>query len=640
MPIILYPGTDNYSTVTVSGLYDNNTESPLFAASGSTVPTSGLVVGGTCAQGNFETIQLDQSFNLLTFPGIQFVAGQAWSSATTINTVQYVYLGNTTEGPKTGAPAYVIQLDQTTPITTGAVTFEGTYDNINWVSIPTGQILNPNTFASLTNPYTFVPSTNQPFLIVSQGYAQIRIQLTSTITGAGTVTPYWSALSYVPQLTSMGSSTVSGTLSNNNAAPTNNNLGVLGFIAETAYSTITYTTGNQVLAVTDLHGALNTDMQAIAGVAIGPTSVVNFGSSPAAAPVQAVNSSIFSGTTALTNTGGALNVNITNATGPFTVAGNLSNNTAAPIADNVGVLPAIAATSYTTNTYTNGNQVLLVTDLHGAVNDDLQAVAGVQLGATAVTAFGTAPAAVNVPAVNSANFVEVAGTPTAVSGTGTSMNVNITNTSVPIAGTLTNNNAAPIANNLGVLGFLINGAAVGTPPTPETYTSGNQALATISDGGSLVQIPADEYYASKISNFGTDTGVTVNNPSGNVPILSIRSSSAAINFLVRSIQGATNGALGVFRLYKNPTLTGATFAATAPTGSHVTVDTAATAFSSVGTQLWSGYSGTGSVINQQMLQYLAAGAPGDIISLGWQKVGSGTANPYGAINWSEESVNI
>jgi len=429
-------------------------------------------------------------------------------------------------------------------------------------------------------------------------------------------------------------------LSNNNAAPTNNNLGVLGFIAETAYSTITYTTGNQVLAVTDLHGALNTDMQAIAGVAIGPTSVVNFGSSPAAAPVQAVNSSIFSGTTALTNTGGALNVNITNATGPFTVAGNLSNNTAAPIADNVGVLPAIAATSYTTNTYTNGNQVLLVTDLHGAVNDDLQAVAGVQLGATAVTAFGTAPAAVNVPAVNSANFVEVAGTPTAVSGTGTSMNVNITNTSVPIAGTLTNNNAAPIANNLGVLGFLINGAAVGTPPTPETYTSGNQALATISDGGSLVQIPADEYYASKISNFGTDTGVTVNNPSGNVPILSIRSSSAAINFLVRSIQGATNGALGVFRLYKNPTLTGATFAATAPTGSHVTVDTAATAFSSVGTQLWSGYSGTGSVINQQMLQYLAAGAPGDIISLGWQKVGSGTANPYGAINWSEESVNI
>jgi hypothetical protein len=93
----------------------------------------------------------------------------------------------------------------------------------------------------------------------------------------------------------------------------------------------------------------------------------------------------------------------------------------------------------------------------------------------------------------------------------------------------------------------------------------------------------------------------------------------------------------VFRLFKNPTLTGSTFATSR---GNMKIDTAATAYSAQGTQVWSGYSGTGSVVNQQMLQYMAAGATGDVFSLGWQKVGSGTANPYGAINWSEETVEF
>src|SRR5208282_36697 len=113
---------------------------------------------------------------------------------------------------------------------------------------------------------------------------------------------------------------------------------------------------------------------------------------------------------------GYLNVN-----GDF--VGTLTNNNAAPVATNVGALTGLAATSYTTNTYTNGFQVLPVTDLHGALNQDLQAVAGVQLGATAVTAFGTAPAAVNVPAVNASLFVGTTG----LTVTGTSLNANVTN---------------------------------------------------------------------------------------------------------------------------------------------------------------------------------------------------------------------
>src|SRR5271157_5912938 len=285
MPLILFPGTDQYTAITVSGLYDNNTESPLFAPTGGTVPTSGIAIGGTSPTPGgtqFELLSLDQSANALTFPGIQFVAGTAWTSATGAGTFQYNN-GTTTEGPKTGAPAYVVQLDQTTTITGGAVTFQGTYDNINWVTIPVSQILNPNTFAQLTNPYTFVASTNVAFLVLAQGYAQIRLDLSTAITGTGTVTPYWSSLSYAPQISSMTAGTVQGNLTNNNAAPNAFNVGVLPALAETTYTSVTYTAGNQVLPVTDLHGASNTDMQAVAGVALGATAVTNFGTPPAAA---------------------------------------------------------------------------------------------------------------------------------------------------------------------------------------------------------------------------------------------------------------------------------------------------------------------------------------------------------------------
>src|SRR5271166_1471236 len=152
-------------------------------------------------------IQLDIRGNQLTTVGVQTTVGTAWSSGTAINTFQYLP-GNTTEGALLGVPAVYIQLDQTTPFSAGAVTFQGTYDNVNWVTIPVAQVLNPNTFVQLSNPYTFVASTQQPFLILMQGYQNIRMNLTSTITGAGTVTPYWAAQSVLPEMPSPLPSTV------------------------------------------------------------------------------------------------------------------------------------------------------------------------------------------------------------------------------------------------------------------------------------------------------------------------------------------------------------------------------------------------------------------------------------------------
>jgi len=650
----LYPGTNQYTGITISGLYDNNTGAPLFAANGTAAGLSSLTNGGVDPNGLQQAIHLDQSASQLIFPGIQFFTGAAWNSGTSAGTFQYNTGTATPLTTLSGAPAYLIQLDQTTTLTGGAVTFQGTYDNINWVTIATSQILDPTTFAAQTNPYTFQASTNKAFLVLAQGFAAIRLDLSTAITGTGSVTPYWSTLAYEPSILSTTSSTVSGTLTNNNAAPIGNNVGVLPAIAETAYNTITYTTGNQVLPVTDLHGALNQDLQAVAGVQLGATAVTAFGTAPAAVNVPAVNSSIYAGTTGITATGSSLNTNVTNtvtvtgtvavtqSTSPWVVSGNLTNNNAAPAANNVGVLGFIAETAYNTVTYTTGDQVLAVTDLHGAVNGDVQAVAGVQLGATAVTAFGTAPAAVNVPAVNSSIF---AGT-TALTATGSSLNVNVTGSStLTVAGNLTNNNAAPTNNNVGVLpAIAVSGAFPAV--TIQATTAGDQELLTVSQGGSLITIPADEQYASHIGYFADDSGFTTLITLANatlVPLISIQSNSAAISFLIREVTGYGDGSQAKFVLIKNPqTLTGAAFTATGiPTGSHIKRDTTATAVTiGTGTVVWSSMAASAPAHTDQLLVSLAAGAPGDTYTLAAQKFGTGTSKAFGSIRWSEEAAAI
>jgi len=605
MPLILFPGTDQYTAITVSGLYDNNTESPLFAPAGGTVPTSGIAIGGTSPSttgATFELLSLDQSNNALTFPGIQFVAGTAWDSTTAINTVQYNN-GTITEGPKTGAPAYVIQLNQTTTITAGAVTFEGTYDNINWVPIPTAQILDPNTFVMQTNPYTFVASTNKAFLILAQGYAQIRVRLSTALGGAdtGTVTPYWSSLSYEPSILSTTSSVVSGNKSNNTVVPGSTNLGVLPAIAQSSYTWGTYTDGFQVLPITDAAGALWNDLGAVAGVQLGATAVTAFGGTPAAVNVPAVNASIYAGTTPLTQTGGSLNVDVTNT---------------------VTVTGTVAVTQSTTPWV-----------------DNITQWASTVLGAP--TAWGTAPTG-NVIGVNSELF---AGN-TALTSTGSSLNVNITNaTPVSVSGNLTNNNAAPVADNVGVLPAI---AVSGTFPavTIQATTAGFQELLTVSQGGSLITIPADEEYASHINYFADDSGFTtlITLPNATlVPLISIQSNSAAINFLIREVQGYGDGSQIKYVLVKNPqTLTGAAFTATGiPTGSHIKRDTTATAVTiGTGTVVWSSMGASAPAHTDQLLLALAAGAPGDTYTLAAQKFGTGTAKAFGSIRWSEEAAAI
>lgn len=95
------------------------------------------------------------------------------------------------------------------------------------------------------------------------------------------------------------------------------------------------------------------------------------------------------------------------------------------------------------------------TAITGTVAENLTQVAGVVLGATAVTNFGAAPAATAVPGVNASIF---AGT-TGITATGSSINVNITAGTITAVTAITN--ALPAgANIIGKTDILGNAGAI------------------------------------------------------------------------------------------------------------------------------------------------------------------------------------
>src|ERR1700675_1501720 len=99
--------------------------------------------------------------------------------------------------------------------------------------------------------------------------------------------------------------------------------------------------------------AAQVDLASLNGVALGSPS--NYGVSPGAVPVQGVNAFI-------TNTP-AVTLASTTITNTVVVAGNKTNNSAAPLTTNVGTLPAIANAA--APSWTEGNQVALSEDLAG-----------------------------------------------------------------------------------------------------------------------------------------------------------------------------------------------------------------------------------------------------------------------------------
>ena len=178
---------------------------------------------------------------------------------------------------------------------------------------------------------------------------------------------------------------------------------VSGTVAATQSGTWTVQQGGAPWSVSQSGSPWGMNLTQVAGTALGATAVTNFGTAPAAAAVPGVNASLFSGTTALGQTGGALNINISsgalptgaNTIGKVDVLGNAGATLdvaqgGATAATNAVQTAGVFNT--TLPTLTTGQAGAIQLDAKGQQLIDLNYVAGTALGTPQT--FGTAPTGV------------------------------------------------------------------------------------------------------------------------------------------------------------------------------------------------------------------------------------------------------
>jgi hypothetical protein len=160
-------------------------------------------------------------------------------------------------------------------------------------------------------------------------------------------------------------------------------------------------------------------------------------------------------------------VAVTQSTSPWIVAGNLTNNNAAPGANNIGTLSALANAA--NPTWTEADQVLLSEDLSGNLRVKVNTAlpAGTNVIGHVIVDSGT------IAVTQSTSPWVVSLTSTTITGT-----VAVTQSTSPwiIAGNKTNNNAVPGATNVGVLPAIANAAT-------QTWVEGDQVLESVDLSG-------------------------------------------------------------------------------------------------------------------------------------------------------------
>src|SRR5271170_5192542 len=301
-------------------------------------------------------------------------------------------------------------------------------------------------------------------------------------------------------------------------------------VSGTIASNITQVNGAAISATNTLFDQITDGTNAM-GV------MTNFGTTPGAVKALNINSSIFSGTTSISNTGGSLNANITNTvpvtltstTVTNTVSENLLqlNSVALGSPSNYGTSPGavsvMGVNAFITNTVpvtltsttitgtvavTQSTSPWVVsltsTTVTNTVSVNETQINGVALGSP--SNYGTSPGAVSVQGVNAfvTNTVPVTLTSTTITGT-----VAVTQSTSPwvVAGGLTHNNAVPAANNIGALVGVASAAA-------PTYTTGDQVLLSTDLAGNLRTLSTAGALADLVGAAGTlnaaNTTATIN----------------------------------------------------------------------------------------------------------------------------------
>lgn len=288
---------------------------------------------------------------------------------------------------------------------------------------------------------------------------------------------------------------------------------VITFPYDTNYGTVDATTlrtaaqiGNATGAANFNYGTVGAQTLRVASQIGNATGAADFGAGATDAQTLRVASNLYDGSgNAISSTGGALNVSaaqsgtwtVQQGTAPWSFVGNLTNNNAAPAATNVGALVAIAESTINASRYTSGDQVLLVTDLAGNTNTDLQYYLGAAVSVTnpimttisdgthsitaAISAYGTAPTGTEVMGVNA----YITNTPTVNQGT-----------SPWIVKDLADGSAS--GGTAGTFSQLAGGIYNSTPPT---LTTGQQASLQLDSAGRLlvdaaVTFPYDTNYGT------------------------------------------------------------------------------------------------------------------------------------------------
>lgn len=199
-------------------------------------------------------------------PGTSTPTLTAWSAG--VNTTQTLMSGG-------GWPAFLLSLQESSGVTAGAVTIEGTYngsftDNAGAAfPVLASQIMsNQGQCTSVSVPISLITVSAQTlqFMVFTQGFSQVRARVTSNVTG-GTVTPRVNLLPQPPY----------NVASCNPAAPGTASIGSVG-ISQTFPATITAVGSGSSLVVKA--GAGNLQNAYVTSSAAGWVFIINATSLP------------------------------------------------------------------------------------------------------------------------------------------------------------------------------------------------------------------------------------------------------------------------------------------------------------------------------------------------------------------------